>query len=288
MSNTNFNQKQDQEGQEGQDYVIVDRASDQPPSDALSALAMTATSLWSTITSAIAGLTPNVEPQVVRVAARNGISAVGGEIRLYSTRALRFLQGTVATQENLDAARGAIVIGATAMKTAASHCGSALSFSASAIKHRFLPIRQDFDTSSCVVKIKGIRFVLIGPKIMWVCFDKETLCGYRFPVENLYRIEMFRLTSAICMFLLHTTDGRVFVSVYTTQYGRDITCLNRVTQIGEDDHFEFFKTSDVCIHGTVGLTVFYKDRSQRFFRVERDGAIHPILLICNSKDDKSK
>jgi hypothetical protein len=283
MSKTNFNQNQkedpedpeDPEGQEGQEgpegpegpedpgYVIVDRVSDPPPSDAV----VTApTSLWSAITRTKA--------------------AFMDEIASRSTRASQFLQGRVATQENFDAACGAIGLGATVMNTAASHCGSALSFLASAIKRNFLPINQDFDTSSYVVNIKGIRFVRIGQKKLWVCADKKALCGYGFPVENLRCIEMFHLTPAICLFLLYTTTGCVFASVYTTQYGRDITCLNRITQLGKDHNFDLFETSDACMHGTVGLTVFYKDRSQRFFRVERDGAIHQILLICDSHKSK--
>ena len=238
--------------------------------------------------SAIAALRPNVDSLVVAVAAGNRISDLSNVIMSCSTITSQFFQHTVATPENLNAVRGAIVDSKKVMKTAASHLGSVLSYSAGAIGSLILPNHQDFDASSHVVKINEIRFVQIGPNILWVRFDNGTVCGYRFPVKNFDRIEMFRLTSAICLFLLHTTDGRVFVSVYTTQYGRDITCLNRVTQIGEDDRFEFFETSDVCIHGTVGLTVFYKDRSQHFFRVERDGAIRPIFLICDSKDDKSE
>jgi hypothetical protein len=292
MSDSNFNQQQ-KEGQEGQkgpedpEYVIVcvDGVSNPPPSNAV---ATAPPSLWSAMMSAIAALRPNVDSLVVAVAAGNRLSDLSNVIMSCSTSASRFFQHTVATPENLNAVRGAIGFGAIVMKTAASHLGSALSSSASAMGSLILPISQDFDTSSRVVNIKGIRFVQVGPKILWVRFDNGTVCGYRFPVKNLDRIEMFCLTSAICLFLLHTTDGRVFASVYTTQYGRDITCLNRVTQIGEDGRFKFFETSDVCIHGTVGLTVFYNDRSQRFFRVERDGAIHPILLICDSQDDKSK
>lgn len=333
MSNTNINQKQSpkglegleglegQEDQEDPGYVIVNRAAfDPPPSDAQSALATVATSLLSTVTRAKAALTPNVDPQVFRVAAGIGLSALRDELMSCSTRAIaalrqnvdtqvvavaarngllsafrdeivscstsasQFLQGTVATPENLDAVRGAIVGSAKVMKTTAYHFGSALSSSASAIKHHFLPIRQDFDASSRVVDIDGIRFVQIRPNILWVRFDNGTVCGYQFPVVNLGLIEMFLLTPAICLFLLHTTDGGVFASVYTTyttQYGRDITCLNRITQLGKDHNFDRFETSDVCIHGTVGLTVIYKDRSRRFFHVERDGAIHQILLICD-------
>ena len=304
MRNRNFNQQQKEgqkgpegpkdpegqegpEGPEGQEYVIVcvDEVSDPPPSDAV---ATAPTSLWSAMKSAIAALMPNVDSHVVAVAAGNRLSDLSNRIVSCSTSASHFFKHTVATPENLDTVREAIVDSATAMNTAASHLGSVLSYSVSSIRCHILPNHQDFDASSHVVNINEIRFVQVGPKILWVRFDNGTVCGYRFPVKNLDRIEMFRLTSAICMFLLHTTDGRVFVSVYTTQYGRDITCLNRVTQIGEDDHFEFFETSDVCIHGTVGLTVFYKDRSQHFFRVERDGAIRPIFLICNSQNDKSE
>jgi hypothetical protein len=271
MSNHELNK------QEGQEYVIVDRP---PPSDAA------ATSLWSTITSAIASLTLNVDPCVFAFAARNGIRAFGDKIASRSTRALQFLQDTVATQKNLDVVHEAIVIGGTIVKTAASHCGSALSYSASAIKNNFLPIHQDFNTFSCVVNINGTKFVQLGEKILWVCFDNGTLCEYRFPVENLGCIKMFLLTREICMFLLYTTTGCVFASVYTTQYGRDITCLNRITQLGKENKFDLFETSDACMHGTVGLTVFYKDGSQYFFHVERDGAIHQILLICDSQDLK--
>ena len=292
MSDHKLKKQEGQEGLEGQEdqedpgYVIVDRASDPPPSDALSALAMTAISVWSMMTSAKAALTPNVNLLVVAVAARNGLSALMDEIVSCSTNTSRFLQGTVATQRNLDAVCGAIVDSAQVMKTTASHCGSAVFSSARAIQRHFLPSRQVFDISSRVVDIDGIRFVQIRPNILWVCADKKALCGYGFPVENLRCIEMFHLTQAICLFLLYTTTGCVFASVYTTQYGRDITCLNRVTQIGEDDRFVFFETSDVCIHGTVGLTVFYKDRSQRFFRIERNGAIQQILLICDSHKSK--
>lgn len=214
MSNYELNK------QEGQEYVFVDRP---PPSDAV------AISLWSTITSEIASLTLNVDQCVFAFAARNGLRAFGDKIASRSTRALQFLQDTVATQKNLDAVHEAIVIGGTIVKTAASHCGSALSYSASAIKNNFLPIHQYFNTFSCVVNINGTKFVQLGKKILWVRLDNGTVCGYRFPVKNLDRIEMFRLTSAICLFLLHTTDGRVFASVYTTQYGRAITCLNRVS-----------------------------------------------------------
>lgn len=279
MSNFISQQKEGQEGQEGQEYVIVfvNEVSNPPPSDAV---ATAPTSLLSAMMSVIDALRPNVNLHGVAVAVRNGLSVLGHEIVSCSTSVSEFLQGKVATPKNIDDVCGV-------METAGSHLVSALSSSASAISHSIFRIHQDFDTYSRVVNINGVRFVQIGPNILWVSFDNGTVCGYRFPVKNLNRIEMFHLTSAICMFLLHETDGRVFASVYTTHYGRDITCLNRVTQIGEDDRFNFFETSDVCIHGTVGLTMFYKDRSQLFFRVERDGAIRPIFLICDSQDDKS-
>jgi hypothetical protein len=88
-------------------------------------------------------------------------------------------------------------------------------------------------------------------------------------------IEMFRLTEHIGFFLLHTTDGKTVASVYTSQYHGDFNRLKLTTIADSENQFERFE-AEVCMYGTVSLTVFYKNGTQNYFQIERDGTFNEI------------
>lgn len=87
---------------------------------------------------------------------------------------------------------------------------------------------------------------------------------------------MFRLTDEICFFLFYTTDGNMTVSVYTSQYGDKFDEIKLTTITDVENKFKSFEVSEVCLFGTVSLTIFYKNGSQKFFQIQRNGTFSEI------------
>ena len=160
--------------------------------------------------------------------------------------------------------------------------GSALSIlggitaSASTFIGNSLAVKQDFQTRSQIVaKFEKISFFIVG-KNLGFCIENR-VCGFKFQLD-ISSIEMFHLTDEICLFLLHTTDENTVASVYTSQYNGDFNRLKLTKITDSGNQFERFEASEVCMYGTVSLTVYYKNGTHKFFRIERDGTIQEVVL----------
>jgi hypothetical protein len=143
-----------------------------------------------------------------------------------------------------------------------------------ALIKNFLPVKQDFRTGSQkVVQFEGITFFITGNNTLSFHISSG-IFSYKFQMD-VSSIEMFRLTDEICFFLLHTTDGKTVASVYTSQYHGDFNRLKLTTIADSENQFERFE-AEVCMYGTVSMTVFYKNGTQNYFQIERDGTFNEI------------
>jgi hypothetical protein len=124
-----------------------------------------------------------------------------------------------------------------------------------------------------VAQFKKIYFFVTGNILNFQI--PRGIFSYKFKLD-ISKIELYRLTDDICLFLFHTTDGNMTVSVYTSQYSDDFNKIKLTTITDVENQFDSFEVSEVCMFGTVSLTISYKNGRQRFFQIERNGTFNEI------------
>jgi len=168
----------------------------------------------------------------------------------------------------------AFVIAKTATAFALNALSGITASASRALITNLFPVKQGFRTGSqSVVQFEGITFFISGKATLSFHISRG-IFSYKFQLD-VSSIEMFRLTDEICFFLLHTTDGKTVASVYTSQYNGDFNRLKLTTIADSENQFERFE-AEVCMYGTVSLTVFDKNGKTRFFRIQRDGTFNEI------------
>ena len=143
-------------------------------------------------------------------------------------------------------------------------------------------VKQGFKTddtpapvSQSILRLNGIVFFIIEEKTLG--FESgNRVCRVVFKLD-ITKIEMFRLTEHIGFFLFHTRDGNTVATVFSNQNSVNEQLI--LTQIADkESQFERFEVSEVCMYGTVSLTVFYKNRTEKYFRIERNGSFTEVVL----------
>ena len=174
----------------------------------------------------------------------------------------------------LDFAKTATAFAIEATGSALTVFAGITASASSALITNLFPVKQGFRTGSqSVVQFEGITFFITGNNTLSFHISRGFF-SYKFQMD-VSSIEMFRLTEHIGFFLLHTTDGKTVASVYTSQYNGDFNRLKLTTIADSENQFERFE-AEVCMYGTVSLTVFYKNGKTRFFQIERDGTFNEI------------
>lgn len=179
-----------------------------------------------------------------------------------------------------------VVHSKTALSKTAGFIGTSLvrlgelTSSASNFVGNLLVVKQGFKTddtpapvSQSILRFDRIKFFIIEEKIL--CFESgNRVCRVGFKLD-ITKIEMFRLTEHIGFFLFHTRDGNTVATVFSNQNSvRELI----LTQIADDkSQFERFE-AEVCMYGTVSLTVFYKNGTEKYFRIERNGSFTEVVL----------
>lgn len=126
-----------------------------------------------------------------------------------------------------------------------------------------LTVKQEFKTDSqSVIQFKNITFFITGNILNFQI--SHGIYSYKFKLD-ISRIEMFRLTDEICFFLFYTTDGNMTVSVYTSQYGDKFDEIKLTTITDVENKFKSFEVSEVCLFGTVSLTIFLQKWKPEIF-----------------------
>lgn len=196
-------------------------------------------------------------------------------IVIHSNKELTSLQ--IAIQKSikaLDFAKTATAFAIEATGSALTVFGGITASASSVLITNLFPVKQGFRTGSqSVVQFEGITFFITGNNTLSFHISRG-IFSYKFQMD-VSSIEMFRLTEHIGFFLLHTTDGKTVASVYTSQYNGDFNRLKLTTIADSENQFERFE-AEVCMYGTVSLTVFYKNGKTRFFQIERDGTFNEI------------
>jgi len=134
-------------------------------------------------------------------------------------------------------------------------------------------IKTESPQCQYVAQFEKIKFFVTGNILNFQI--PRGIFSYKFKLD-ISKIELYRLTDDICLFLFHTTDGNMTVSVYTSQYGDDFNKIKLTTITDVENQFDSFEVSEVCMFGTVSLTIFYKNGMQRFFQIERNGTFNEI------------
>ena len=190
-------------------------------------------------------------------------------------------------QKTIQGTEKALVFTKTAMTLTVCAIGSALTVlggitaSASTFIGNSLAVKQDFQTndSYTVLRFEKINFFIIekttGQTLGFSIGNR--VCGFKFNLD-ISKIEMFRLTENIGFFLFHTNYGNTVVSVYTNQYDGNFNRLILTTITDSYNQFERFEASEPCMYGTVSLTVFYKNGTQKYFQIERNGTFNEDVL----------
>lgn len=165
----------------------------------------------------------------------------------------------------------------TAMTLTVCAIGTVLGgITASTFISNSLAVKQNFQTNSnTVLRFEKITFFIVGKTLGFSIGNR--VCGFKFNLD-ISKIEMFRLTENIGFFLFHTNDGNTVVSVYTNQYDGNFNCLILTTITDSDNQFERFEASEPCMYGTVSLTMFYKNGTQKYFQIERNGTFNEDIL----------
>ena len=139
-----------------------------------------------------------------------------------------------------------------------------------------LAVKQDFktDVDSTTMIFEKITFFIIGETTLGFRAGIRC-CGFKFNLD-ISKIEMFRLTDNVGLFLFHTRDGNTVATVYTNQHCGHELILTKITD--DECQFERFELSEICIYGTVSLTVFYANGTQKYFQIERNGSFTEVVL----------
>lgn len=139
-----------------------------------------------------------------------------------------------------------------------------------------LVVNQEFKTDcyETIMRFEKITFFIIeGPILGFRNGDR--VCRFAFNLD-ISKIEMFRLTDDIGFFLFHTRDGNTVATVFTNQHSGHELILTKITD--DECQFERFEVSEFCMFGTVSLTVFYKNGTEKYFRIERNGIFKEVFL----------
>jgi hypothetical protein len=137
-----------------------------------------------------------------------------------------------------------------------------------------LAVKQGFKTDGTMTSMAftNVEFFTIEGTILGFRTENRC-CGFEFNLD-ISKIEMFRLTNDIGLFLFHTRDGNTVATVFTNQHNGKELILTKIT----DDESRFVRFEfEVCIYGTVSLTVIYTNRPEKYFQIERNGSFTEVV-----------